>query len=730
MLLCLLEIRNIQTTKGGIEMPDFVSLKASGLSAAFDAEVHTEQPVVTVEEKEDRIEVSFIFAGFTISDDDQEVEGKLVPFKEVGISGAGFVSESGRPLLPSFGRFVQIPPGCDFDVSVKRGRPVKFEDVLITPAQEEAVDGAEVEFEFDVEAYSEDELYPEEIVEVSGPQEMDDYNVLLIHVRPLQYNPAKKLLRGYSNITVVITLSRKEEVDEEETVRYPFPDPATNLEGFGNLILNPRRRIFERVTGITPPRVVFPAIQPRGPEFLIIYDENLKKPAETLDEWKNRRGLITETVSIKKVGNTVAKIKDYIRKRRRILFSRLRYVLLFGDIGNIVTEETGGNTTDHYYYTSKDPTSSSECLLPWVSGGRIPVGTVEEGMAVVNQIIRYERRPPCDPENYRRMTFAAYFQDDAPQDGRANRAYMKTMEGIRSDMITQGFDVERVYVSNNPNPVLYKDGMSVPQEVKDAIVDGDTATDMLISEISEGQLVVGHRDHGNRNGWAHPPLQMNHIEAILSQYPSTFYSINCLTGKFDANPVDCFAEALLELDGGAPSLIAATELSGTWRNDSMMKALFDAMWSGVISTFPATTASYAVKYNRLGDILNYAKAYLLVAHGSNAGVKDHFEIYHVIGDPTLQLWVDEPLSIRLRVRILENTLYVNTNTCPRGSSLTIWHRDKLLKRMEPSSTRVTVRLRDLKLLPGPAPQPVPMRRTLSVCFSAPRYRFAQASLKF
>jgi hypothetical protein len=711
-------------------MSKFISLDASGLSDVFDGEVHGEQPVVQIEEKKEKIIISYIFPGFTMADVDQEVDEKSLPFREVGIKGAGFISESGKPLLPSFGRFIQIPPGCDFEVIVKPNKPVEFEDMLITPAQEKATDGTEGEFEFDKKTYSKDKPYPENILEVSGPQDLDGYKVLSVFVRPLQYNPAKKRLLGFSNVTVVIKLSPKETMDEKELDEYPFADSPTNREGFGNLILNPGRRIFDRITFPTPPSIVIPPFKPQGPEFLIIYDENLVKSAQTLAEWKNLRGLITNIVSIKKVGNTVSKIKKYIRNQRQNLFSRLRYVLFFGDVGDIVTEEKDGATTDYYYYTKNDPSNTSDCILPWISGGRIPVKTEEEGMAVVNQIIRYEKNPPCDSEYYRRMTFAAYFQDDSPQDGRANRAYMKTMEGIRSHMVTLGFDVDRIYVSNNPNPVQYKDGTIVPQEVKDTIVDGNAATDMLISDTSEGQLVIGHRDHGGSNGWSHPSFHISHLDSILSTYPSIFYSINCLTGRFDANPMDCFAEAILALDGGAPSLIAATELSGTWRNDSLMKAMFDAMWPGVIPTFPGTTASYPVKYSRLGDILNYAKSYLLIAHGSNAGVKNHFEIYHVIGDPTLQLWAYEPFAVRLSASIGNDTLYIYISTYPKGSVLTIWHKKELLKRIETSSTRITIPLRDLKLITTSTPLPMPTRRSLSVCFSAPGHRFAQVNLKF
>lgn len=276
----------------------------------------------------------------------------------------------------------------------------------------------------------------------------------------------------------------------------------------------------------------------------------------------------------------------------------------------------------------------------------------------------------------------------------------------------------------------YKDGTNVPQEVKDEIVNTATATDMLISNISEGQLIIGHRDHGETKGWTDPSFKINHLGAICSQYPSVFFSINCLTGEFDANLSDCFAEAILKLDGAAPSLIAATEASGTWRNDSMIKALFDAMWSGVIPTFPGTTASYPIKYNRLGDILNYAKSYLLVAHGLSSGVKNHFEIYHVIGDPTLQIWTDTPACVNLCAQIVEQKLNINISTCPTGSVITIWYKDTLLKRIEPSSTRMSISLRDLRLLTPHVTYGELMRRPISVCFSAPGYRFTQANLRF
>jgi hypothetical protein len=710
---------------GGTIMSKFKSLSPSGLPKEFDAEVFSEKPIISVDEREACIEIHYIFPGFTVGDTAQQIDEQTMPFKEIGISGAGFMSESGKPLMPSFGRFIQIPPGSDYKVAVKKSTPVTFDEILVAPAQEQATDqaGMDAEFEFDPQAYKADVPYPAEMVVVSEPQNLDDYRVLLIQVRPLQYNPAKRQLVGYSNIDVTIKLDLKP-LDREVLGEFPLTEPSVNREGFGNLVLNPRRGILERIPLPSIPGPI--VIKPRGPEFLIIHDNQLKTAADKLADWKNRRGLVTEVVSIDRVGNTVEKIKTYIRNRRRFMLSGLRYVCLLGDVTAIASEEHGGATTDHYYFTPRDPANDGDCVLPWISGGRIPVNSLEEAQTVIDQIVNYERTPPADPGYYRRMTLAAFFQDDSPQDGRADRAYMKTMESIRAHMVALGFDVDRVYVSNNPSPQHYKDGTTVPVEVRNAIMDGGDATAALITETSQGHLLIGHRDHGSENGWAHPAFRKEHLSSISTHVPSIFHSINCLTGRFDYNPSDCFAEAILEMRGGAPSLVAATELSGTWRNDSLMKGLFDAIWPGVISTFPGTTASYAIKHNRLGDILNYAKSYLLVAHGANGGVRQHFEIYHVIGDPTLQLWASEPALIRLNASIRKNRLNVWVNPVPVEGVMTIWYHGKKVKRTVLTSTHMSFPVGDLQLTPVRVPF---LRRSLDVCVSAPGYRYTQIRVK-
>ncbi len=696
-------------------MREYVSLGAAGLPDSYNAEYEEGAPIVNIVEKQDRIELSYTFPGFFLSDDPRQVNEQEVLFRQVNVSKTGFVEETGKPLLPSFGRYVQIPLNRAYDILVKTARPVTIGNVLVMPSQSHLSDSAEGEdtFAFDEEHYALDQKYPEKIVEVSGPYFIDGYKSLLIHVRPLQYNMANRTLYGYSNVHVVLHLIAQHEHEVE------IPDaPESNLEGFGNLFLNPKRNINARLELATP-TMVFP-FRPT-PEFLIIYHNNFEQAAKKLAHWKEMCGTSTETVSINTVGNTVANIKKYIRDRRNIPQSQLRYVLLFGDISHIVSETVAGspygdNITDYYYSTPTDPANNNQLIFPFLAVGRIPVGTPSEAQVIVDKIIAYEKLPPADPQYYRSLTVAAYFQDDPPQDGKTDRGYMKTMEDIRSHMISLGYDVERVYVSNNPNPTHYADGTPVPLEVKNAIIDGNTATHRLIDNTSEGQLGIAHRDHGSPDGWDKPHFTIDDVNAVTGEIPSVFYSINCSTGQFDLQATVAFGEQLLRRRGCAPSLIAATRLSHTWQNDDLMKALFDAMWPGVLPTFPGTTASYGVKNNRLGDILNYAKAYLPIKHTSNYSVKDHFEIYHVVGDPTLELWEDQPVAITMWAFQRGSYLFIQLSACPRDAVITIWHQGVLARRIKPTSRTIRV------------PIPVPIRNLptrLDVCFKAPGYRFDQ-----
>lgn len=708
-------------------MRNKILLNPAGLETIYDSDQFGIEPMVNVEESEGAIELSLKFPAMYLSDDSHEVNGKRYAFKQVDIDGVGYLVQGGKPLLPSFQRYVQIPDNCTYELKVNTCEPIEFEDIEVLPAQDHISDGVNdaYDFEFDEQFYKETKKYPAELVEITGPYELDAYRAIVVHIRPAQYLPKKKKLRVYANIVVTVILSPSA-TDVSGVDMY---DRELELESFGNLFVNPRRNIEER-TGIPKPIRPVPSDPLTGSSYLIIANDDFLPAAQKLADWKILKGLSTKVVPISSIGNSVEAIKKYVRKERLISRARLRYLLLFGDVNHIATETIAGgpwgaNASD-YYYTTKADSSGGSLVMPALSGGRIPAQSLSEAMEVVNKIIQYEKNPPADPEYYRRMTFAAFFQDDAPQDGRADRRYMKTLETIREHLLSLGFDIERVYVSNNPNPQWYRDGSSVPLEVKNNLLEGTEATDTLISATNEGQLIMSHRDHGLEVGWHMPHFQTGDLGGVITSIPTIFYSVNCLTGKFDLSALtDSFAEALLQMPGGAPSLIAATRVSHSFLNDDLTKALFDGMWPGVLPTFPGSTAAYGVKNNRLGDLLNYAKSYLpIVGSGSTPYIKDHYEIYHVVGDPTLELWKDVPMLIRLRAFIRNHLLFIHFERLPKGCLVTLWHKDTLLKKLRPSSTVIKLSLRDLRLRPILRPD-----RIIRVCVAAPGCRYRELRVR-
>ena len=338
-------------------MTHLMELKPKDLPKGFDIKRQGEKPVVKFDFKDNTIVISFAFPGFTISHKPRKVDAGHEPSSfvhEVGISGTGFFSENGKPLLPAFGRFVQIPPGYRYNVDCEKGELQEFKNVKIKPAQENALDQQPWQFDFDEATYRDDSFYPDKILDCNGPLYMDAYRVIGLHVRPMQYNPSKQLLRCYRNITVRITLLPEETSDPrdahyQKTDSWVYLDRSKNLEGYGNFIFNPGRTFFERK--IKMPSMDVTEAKPEKAEFLILYGNDFEKPAQKLKAWKIKRGLETEIISINTIfkpqedkATKLNKIKEYIRGVRRTPFSHLRYVLLFGDVDEIPTEQIRRST--------------------------------------------------------------------------------------------------------------------------------------------------------------------------------------------------------------------------------------------------------------------------------------------------------------------------------------------------------------------------------------------------
>lgn len=732
-----------------------VSLNSVELPYPLPASEIYYEPLVNLDEcKNDCIIISYTFPGFDLTEIKRyPINGKELSFRQLNIPKTGFRAEAGKCLLPSFGRFVQIPFNTDFDskhdLQVLKCETFEYKEIDIFPAQDFFDQAESFKLTYDEDFYDSDTYYPDSVVASEGPFEIDGYNALLLHVTPFQYNPKKRRLIGYGRITVSLTIKPKKDG------HYFLSDTIFSREAFGNLFLNPVRGIELRLGSrlSIQPKTVGAQI-----DLLIIYYPKFEKAAIRLAIWKRKRGLRVEIVSTGTIGKTVDEIKKYIREKREGLSARLRYVLLFGDsefengTPLIETEMVEGKIdgkikkwrTDYYYTTAHNPTTVDEIVLPQIAIGRIPVQTCDNAEKIVTLICNYEEKGPTSKNGYyRRIMLAAHFQDEL-RDGTEDRAYVRTMERIYQRLEMLDFTVERVYTSDivpasnssGAKKLLYIDEISVSEIVANKLLpirnqageeveaQWKKATDEIKNLLKKGCMIIAHRGHGSEFGWDQPRFITDTVQDLNNLSPFMIFSVNCNTGNFGFI-LDTLADKLLNR-GLTPSVIAATGETNTWLNDYILRALFDALWAGVIPTISGGTASYPMKYSRIGDILEYAKLYLLVKYlGRKESIKQQFEMYHVLGDPTLEIWTTKPRVMKLRIKQDEAQLSISllSAQCPRGSVVTIWRKDNDVpyKRIEPYTTYFTVSIKDIVLWSSPT--------RLIVCFWAPGYRFRQVSVK-
>lgn len=169
---------------------------------------------------------------------------------------------------------------------------------------------------------------------------------------------------------------------------------------------------------------------------------------------------------------------------------------------------------------------------------------------------------------------------------------------------------------------------------------------------------MANRDHGGRTGWGDPDFHTDDMDDLNNgDLLPVVLSINCQTGWFDNETDDgtlltdinseSFAEEfLLMQDGGAVAVIAATINSPSYPNNALTKAFIDCIWNDMLPAYPDAgdvNASALEGFACLGDALNYAKFYVATQYDGVSNCQRQFEIYHVLGDPTMEIWTDNPI---------------------------------------------------------------------------------------
>lgn len=594
----------------------------------------------------------------------------------------------GQPGVPVVHRIIAVPEGAQVVLSDVEARPSRhFDHVLLLPAQPEPVDGMlnqdlpgddqpnpddfkDKPFTIDAKAYASEENYPPQIVSVQPLGKLRDLNLVQVSIAAGQYNPAKRTLQLFDKVQLALKFDGgKGGFLPRETMDNPFDDQAQPIY---QLALN-----YEVIKKFPFPGGIVNRIC-WGHEYVIVTDPAFRSAADKLRDWKVQKGISTLVMETGNdsgdAGSTKEQIQQTIRNKFNNCLIRPSYVLLLGDAEHIApfyrnTSSGGANSGTDLDYALMDNAD----ILPDLALGRIPVDTLDEANTVIDKIVGYEKTPPFAPGFYRNMSFAAYFQccrNDVADDGRTVRSFIETAELVRDGVSSLGYTVERIYTTDtsyeddyaaagrDATPRKYRNGAPLPADLAPGsgfAWDGDS-TD-VIDAFNDGRFLVFHRDHGWSGGWGDPSFTTANIDSLTNgnKLP-VVYSVNCASGFFDNETSGgnvnglYWAEKLLRKEGGGSvGIIGDTRNSPTWANSALSRGLFDATWPSVVPEGGNTSI------RRLGDIMNYGKSYLAGQVGvaqtagsvSQTSANDDIILYHVYGDPTMQMWTSNPWHIKL-----------------------------------------------------------------------------------
>lgn len=570
------------------------------------------------------------------------------PYHYVHIKGMGKLREPGKPALPALSEMVAMPYNSQATLSFSSESYTDYPGMMIHPALQPALDtyGApEPVFELDSALYSTDAFFPEHLVEIADTILIRGMRVVVVRVQPIQFNPVRNLLRVHQGVRFELAFSGPGRSFEPLT----HQSSSAFLAGLSNSFLNSES---------LPLSTSKHTIQERA-DYLIITIDNYKPAADSLARWKRQMGYTTHIIS--KPSWAMAAVRDSVHACYKRWLPRPDYLVIIGDHNHVPAQMfPSGNTnypTDLYFVCMDGSVDN----FPDMAKGRISVSNATEAMNTVLKMVNYERYPVTDTLFYQNALHCAQFQDDDTS-GYATRRFAHTSEELRDYVMTQGFDVQRIYYTDswvtptNYNNGYYSNGEPIPPALLRANGHAwNGGQNDIAQAINAGKFYVLHRDHGyvGGSGWAHPYFTKTSMNMLNNgnKLPVVF-SINCHTGEFSL--AECFAEKFIRMpNAGAVGVFAASFASYSGFNDALTAGFFDAIWNnpGILPVFgsggkpnPAVSAHPPIL--NMGYVMNHGLLRMIQTWNGSAGNNTYQQrLFHYFGDPAMRMFTANPAAL-------------------------------------------------------------------------------------
>ncbi len=520
------------------------------------------------------------------------VDGRAM--KTYSVPGMFLQSSEGEPNLAGTGRYIAVPVGAGVSARVIDTRKEVYRNVEVAPAPNIPLDSdpSPVRHLKDMNIYGRNAWYPESPVQVSAPMKIRGVDVVILGVKPFQYNPVSKELVVYKDIKIRVDFIGGTHRFGENRLRSRFWEPILrnhllNYNSLPEIDFYNQQRLKAR----------------DGCEYIIIVpDEPLFKAwADTIKAWRTLQGISTKVFTLTEVGGSSAgDIENFINDAYNTWNPAPAAFLLLSDF------PSSGRP---YGITSPQWGDKKKCVadnfyadvdgdhLPDIHHARITAQNEEHLENTIGKVLSYEREPYTDALLYDTPLIACGWQTE-----RWFQLFTEVVAGFMEKKLGKHPNRQYNIYSGNPsiggswssnnNTAAVVDYFSNLGYIPSTNQNGENywnsgSAGGINDAINSGTFLVQHRDHGSTEGWGEPYYRTKNLSALTNDNYVFVYSTNCLTGKYDDGK-ETFSEKFHRIPNGALGLNAATEVSYSFVNDTYMWGTYDCLWPDFMPDYPST----------------------------------------------------------------------------------------------------------------------------------------------
>ncbi|MCD4694679.1 MAG: T9SS type A sorting domain-containing protein [Bacteroidales bacterium] len=564
------------------------------------------------------------YAVLSLANNVADIEHMLVKtnsgnFTLLTIKDYGRSVVAGDPGLPVIKKLIEVPLNATYEIEIiEQGYTIlNLADYglseFILPAQpplSKNIDNPEdVEFIYNQASYMVNDFVGPDMVNIQDLGISRGVRLARVEIAPISYNPVQNKIKVYHNLVIRINFKGGDinaTVIEKENKFSPY------YEGIYQQLIN-----YKTIDGKE-------LIMDEPVTYIIVSDPMFENALQPFIEWKTKKGfqVVEAYTDDPLVGTSTTSIKSYLEdfyNNPPTGYNSQSFVLIVGDVNQVPTfNGTAGSHVSDLYYHEYTGDLFPECYY-----GRFSANNLSELQPQIDKTLEYEQYLFPDPSFLDEVVMVAGHDDNhiTWSNGQINYGtthYFNAAHGIYS----------HTYLQPEPG------GSNYSQEIRDNINDG----------VTFGNYTA----HCSTNGWGNPSFTISHIPQMTnaSKYPLLIGNC-CSSSEFQTT---CFGEEILRAaDKGAIGYIGGSN-STYWDEDYWFGVGFET----VVLNAPYNAdnlGAYDRTFHDHGEPLEEwyvtqgqmtPAGNLAVTQSGSAKETYYWEIYHLMGDPSLMIYFSQP----------------------------------------------------------------------------------------